>query len=124
MSLVESLGEFYPDRLIAGSFPLVVDVAKIAPSQTLKRGTVLGRITTSGQCVPVDSSKSDGSESVYAVLAEDIITTDAFSYAEVYFSGEFNKNNLVFGGTDTADKHKDNARKLSMFFRDSIKAVQ
>ncbi len=124
MGYAEILGSSTPDRLIAGQFPRIVEAAQIAPSQTLKRGTVLGRITENDYCVPVDSTAVDGSKDIFAILAEDITTDVSALYAEVYLTGEFNINSLVFGGTDTAATHKDSARKLDIFFRDSVKATQ
>jgi hypothetical protein len=124
MGYVETLGSTSPDRLIAGQFPQVLEAAQIAPSQVLKRGTVLGRITENGYCVAVNSAAVDGSKDIFAVLAEDITTDASALYAEVYLTGEFNINALFFGGSDTAATHKDNARKLCIFFRDSVKATQ
>jgi len=119
---IETLGTMEPDNLIAGPAERVMGIASIAPGQTLKRGTVLGKVVSSAQCVPVDKSKSDGSQTVYAVLADDITTDADAGSAEVYLSGEFNISSLVFGGESTAPDHEAEARDLGIYFRKTVGA--
>lgn len=121
MATIETLGTFVPDNLIAGSVDIVVDAVKLSASQTLKRGTALGKKTENGECVPVDSTKSDGSQDIFAVLIDDVVVGDTADYAEVYLSGEFSEGALIFGGNDTADKHRDKARDLGIYFRKTLK---
>lgn len=113
-----------PDNLIAGDFQVVTGVGTVASGQgVLKRGTVLGKVTASGNLVKVDSSKSTGEQTVYAVLAEDVDATSAAAAAPLYLTGAFNSRALVFGGADTAATHAAGARDLSIFFIDTVAAV-
>lgn len=123
---LQSSETFEPDNLFAGTqvASVVADEVTLAADQgVLVRGTVLGKVTSSGECVIVDSATegtSAGSGVVYAVLAEDTDTTGAATPAPAYFTGEYNERELVFGGTDTADDHRDAAKKIGIFFKDTI----
>ncbi|TCZ73049.1 head decoration protein [Paenibacillus albiflavus] len=106
------------DKLFAGGVAdVVTDVLTLKAGASYVRGMVLGVITTSDLAVPVDSSKSDGSEAAYAILADDINATTGNVVAPVYLTGEFNQAALIFGGTDTAAKHKKELRKIGIFLK-------
>lgn len=111
-----------PDNLFGGNVaPVVADKGLIVSGAgVLTRGTVLGLVTASGKLTIVDSSKSDGTETPYAVLAEDVDATSADKTCAVYLTGEFNIDKLVFGGSDTAATHKVNARKIGIFFKNTL----
>lgn len=111
-----------PDNLFGGNVaPVVADKGLIVSGAgALTRGTVLGLVTASGKLTIVDSSKSDGTETPYAVLAEDVDATSADKTCAVYLTGEFNIDKLVFGGSDTAATHKVNARKIGIFFKNTL----
>lgn len=116
------LDTFTPDNLFAGNvFPIVTDKGTITGA-SLVRGTVLGQITVGGKLVAVDSTKADGSQTVYAILAEDTDASGGDKIAPVYLTGEFNEASLTFGGTDTAADHKGDARTLSIFFKTAVSA--
>lgn len=56
----------------------------VAQNQTLEIGTVLGRVTASGQVVPADPSAADGSQTPIGILCERVVTgagQTAVSYA-------------------------------------------
>ncbi len=110
------------DNLFAGWVqPVNSDSMVIASGQgVLVRGTVLGKLTASGNGAIVDSSLTDGSETVYAVLAEDVDATSEDVEAPVYLTGEFNENELVFGGSDDADTHRTQSRNIGIFFKDVV----
>jgi hypothetical protein len=76
--------------------------------------------TTVGKCVVVDSTLTNGAQNAYAVLAEAVDATSADKEVGVYLTGEFNENSLVFGGTDTADTHRLECRKIGLFFKKAI----
>jgi hypothetical protein len=84
------------------------------------RGTVLGQITTSGKLKTVNSGSTDGSQAPYAVLAEDADATSADAPAPIYLTGEFDQNQLVFGGTDTVETHRKALRALSIFAKPAL----
>ena len=116
------LGTFTPDNLLAGDFPRVTQAVTVASGNVLLRGTVLGRITASGKCAAVDSTQEDGSESPFAVLVDDVDATSEDKPGLAYLTGEFNEESLIFGGTDTADDHRDGCRALSIFLKQPVKA--
>lgn len=127
MSLQESLGNFTPDNLFAGGIqPVVTGIETVLTGQgTLARGTVLGKVVASSKCVIVNSATqgaTPGSGIVYAVLAETVDTAAGDVVAPVYYTGEFNENALVFGGSDTANTHRTAARNVGIFFKDTVPA--
>ena len=108
------------DNLLAGDFPMITEEVTILTGNNLKRGTVLGKITASGKCVAVDSTKSDGSQTPFAVLAEDVDASSADQQGCAYLTGEFNSTSLIFGGTDTVSAHKSALRDLSIFAKNVL----
>lgn len=100
--------------------PVVTDTVNLKAGAAYSRGTVLGIITADDKAVDVDSTKTDGSQAPYAILAEDTDATDGDIVAPVYMTGEFNAAALTFGGTDTIATHKKELRTLGIF----AKAVQ
>lgn len=122
MSLAVEKNSFEPDNLFAGHVqPVVADeVTVVSGAGVLVRGTVLGKITASGKVNKVDSTKSDGSQTIYAILAEDVDATSADVAAPAYFTGEYNSRAVVFGGTDTVATHADAARARGIFFKDTV----
>lgn len=120
--LNNNVGNFSPDNLFAGQdVPVLMKSVKLKSGQgVVKRGTVLGVITATGLAVPVDSSKTDGSENADSILVADVDTAAGDIGAEAYISGHFNRKALVFGGTDTASKHETKLRELGIFLSDNI----
>lgn len=110
------------DNLFAGTQvqPVVADEVIVASGGgVVVRGTAIG-LNAAGKYEIVDS---DGTVTdVVAILAETVDTTDGDKAAPAYFTGEFNKNSIVFGGTDTADDHLDAARARGIFFKDAVSA--
>ncbi|MCY9511874.1 head decoration protein [Paenibacillus larvae] len=105
--------EMQYDNLIAGGVsPVVSKGETVKAGGAYLRGTVLGRIAEDGKLVPVDSSKTDGSEKPFAVLAETVDATKEDKAVAVYFTGEFNKDALIFGGSDTLDQHEVALREI------------
>lgn len=114
------------DNLFAGTQvqPVVADEVILDKSidDVVLRGTALGQITATGTFVPVDSSKTDGSEKVVCILAETVtVASTADKATAAYFTGEFNQNALIFGGSDTFADHKADARARGIFFKDTVK---
>jgi hypothetical protein len=70
--------------------------------------------------VLVDSSKADGSNIGHSVLAQAIDSTAGDVVAPAYIGGEFNSAAMTFGGTDTADTHKDPLRDLGIFLKSTV----
>lgn len=107
-----TIGTFKYDNLFAGTAEVVRDT--IIAGEELKRGDVVGIITQSGKAVKVDSTKSDGSEKPYGIVADDAV---ADKPVVLYLTGEFNENALNFGGTDTADTHRKALRDIGIFLK-------
>ncbi|MCB2200870.1 head decoration protein [bacterium] len=108
---------YTPDRLFAGDFPVVTREVTILTGEavSLSRGAVLGKITSGGKYALVDSTANDGSETAVAVLAEDVDATEADVVAVAYESGDFNEDELTFGGTDTIATHREAMHARSLF---------
>ncbi len=108
---------------VTSNVPVESESIVVASGQgVLTRGAVLGRITASSKGKLVDNAQTDGSQSIYAILAEDVDTTGGDVTSVVYLSGAFNSNALTFGGDDTAADHKDAARALSIYFKQAVPA--
>ncbi len=113
------------DKLIAGdNVWLVTNEGTILSGQgVLVRGTVLGRQTSGGKLVIVDSDGTDdGRRAPYAVLAEDVDATSADKKVVVYMTGEFNEDALVFGTGDTKETHRAALRLLNIHLKTTIPA--
>jgi len=122
MSNPNEIGTHSFDNLSAGCFDVVTGVVTLAASQTLKRGTVLGRLTSDLQAKPVDSSKTDGTQTPYGILLEDTVVGASAVPAPVALTGEFNGAALIFGGTDTVATHQAALRDLSIFVKTNTPA--
>jgi len=74
--------------------------------------------------VLVDNSKLDGTGIADCILVTETDTGDASPdddiYAEVYTSGHFNRQALVFGGNDNASDHEARLRELNIILSDNI----
>lgn len=122
-NLYQGLGKFTPDGLIAGTqVPVLVEGVTIASGQgLLRRGTVLGVVTSTGKSVAVNKAASDGSQNPRSILTDDIDATTEEVKTTAYISGEFNKNVLSFGGkTDKAADFELELRKLGIFLNNTL----
>lgn len=113
---------FNPDQLISGPLQVVTDTGVIAKSGVLKRGTILGMVTTSGEYVISKKDATDGSEIPCAILVDDVDTTTDAASGGLYLMGEFNQNRIIFDGAWTPAELKDALRQFSIFLRDSVQA--
>lgn len=121
-NLINEIGIFVPDNLINdANVPLITKSVKIKKGAKMKRGTVLGLLTAGGYGVAADSAKSDGSQTADCILADDVDATDGDCFVPAYSSGAFNRQALIFGGADTAEKHETKLRELGIFLKDNIK---
>ncbi len=95
-------GTYTPDALVAGNAHLLVArTVTIASGQNLKRGAVIGKITTGGKYQLSLSAASDGSQVPDLILAEDCDATGADAKALAYSRGDFNANALTLGTAHT-----------------------
>ena len=115
---MEQIGEFQYRPILAGDFPKVTEAVTLKAGAKYLLGSVLGK-DASGVCALVDSSKSNGTQVPYAVLAEDVDATAANAVGASWLTGEFERDRLIFGGTDTWQTHEKAARDVSIFFKDA-----
>ena len=102
---------------IAGTFPRVTAKRTVVSGAgALVAGSVLGKVTADGKLRLSLAAATDGSEDVYAVLAEDIDATSADKDATVYLSGEFRAAGLTLGTGHTAASTRDAARALGIYY--------
>lgn len=114
---------YTPDKLLAGDYPVVTDIVTILSGQNLARGACLGKITSGGKHVIVDSAGTDdGRRAPVAILAEACDASGGDKQAEVYLSGAFNESAVVFGGTDTAATHRVALRDLNIYLKKAVPA--
>jgi hypothetical protein len=107
-------------NLIAGAFPRVDRKLTVLTGQTLAAGTVLA-LDGAGKAVPVDSG-TPSIQNPVAILAHDVDTTGGDREAIAYYAGEFNEAALTFGGSDTADTHRDALRRLGIYLTNNVGA--
>ncbi|MBO2943574.1 hypothetical protein JJQ72_06230 [Paenibacillus sp. F411] len=103
------------DNLIAGMVqPIVTQSIIIEPATgaVFTRGTVMARTGFAADgtwiCTIVDSAAVGAAQKVpVAVLADEIVDASTVQQrATVYTQGEFNREALIFGGTDTIANHE------------------
>lgn len=70
--------------------------------------------------VAVDSTAIDGSNEPEAVLVEDIDATASDKIGVAYLTGEFQKDALIFGGTDVLATHESAMRNKNIFVKVAI----
>lgn len=94
---------FAPDNLLAGNAHLLVGrkVTIVSGQANLKRGSVLGKITTGGKYSLSASAAEDGSQAPDLILAEDCDATSGDKEALAYSRGDFNSNALILGAGHT-----------------------
>jgi hypothetical protein len=104
------------DNLLAGHVvPAVTDHVTVKKGQVYKKGTVIGMLDADRTCVAIDSSKTDGSQTPYGIIATEVDATTENKETVVYLTGQFNASKLIFGGTDTVDKQKRALRNVGIF---------
>lgn len=112
------------DELIGGTAitPMTanVTIAKLTAATELKRGTLLGVVTTSGKYAIVDSTVSTGEQVASVVLARDVAVGTADDVvATVYTRGLFNRSKLIVKqSADNATKHEAELRGVGIYLTD------
>ncbi len=121
--LANTIGTYEYDDLVAGgTMQVVTEPVKLKSGASYVRGTVLGKVTATGEATIVNSAASDGSQTPYGILADDVDSTGESKPAVAYLTGEFNEDALVFGGTDNAATHKRALRNIGIFLKTNTKA--
>lgn len=106
------------DKLVAaGNLAIETGAETIAAGQKLVRGTLLGRVDTDGTMKMVNKTAADGSQTLYAILAQDIDTTTAANVAAVFYVGNFNTDAMTVPAGEKAVDYKAQGRKIGLIFR-------
>lgn len=108
---------YIPDHLAAGAFPIVIDIGFVAADQVLKRGSVLGQATDSGEYLLCDAAATDGSETPSAILEMDVDTTDGALATPIRLTGEVLASQLTLGAGHSLAQIKAALRPLCLFVR-------
>lgn len=94
-----------------------IETVTVPANSTIKRGTVMGKITASGKYVTSLSASSDGSQIATTILAEDAVNDTALPVdikAVIYKKGTFNSLGVVFGTGQTLANTKDSLHNVSI----------
>lgn len=121
--------DFQNDDLLGGMvapFETVSVIVKSGAGVKLTRGSVLGVVGQEADgtyiVALVDSTKTDGSEKPFGVLADvEVDATTENKRATAYVTGEFNRAALKFGGTDTVTKHEQALRNIGIITKRVVK---
>lgn len=116
----ENVGNHIPDGLHAGDFPIRTEKVTVIAGQNLTRGALLGKISASGKVNLSLSAAGDGSQTPYAILAEDVDATSADKEATAYISGDFNQDAITYGTAHTAASVKAGLRSLNIYLHDPV----
>lgn len=115
------------DELLAGMVGPFITVSVIVREGAVhERGEVLGVVgqETDGTYIVdiVDSSSEDGSENPFGILADpEVDATEKAKRATAYVSGEYNRDALIFGGTDTIETHDLALRNIGIITKRVVK---
>ncbi|EEQ05174.1 hypothetical protein yberc0001_14880 [Yersinia bercovieri ATCC 43970] len=113
-----------PDQLISGTLQLVTDTGVIAQAVAIHlRGTVMGKITVSGEYIKSAKDADDGSEVPVAILVDDVDTTATSQRGGLYLMGQFNQNRIIHDASWTLAELKTALRTYSIFLEDSTQAT-
>lgn len=83
-------------QLFAGDFPRVRKaITIVSGAGVLLKGTVLGRVTASGNYDAYADAGAGGLDTARAILAEDVDATSADVNCVAYFAGDFNEAALT-----------------------------
>ncbi|GEP09817.1 head decoration protein [Methylobacterium gnaphalii] len=107
-----------PTALFAGAFPVRHRSVTIASGANtagtpLKRGTLLGRNSTTDKYVPCVKTANDGSQTPVAVLAAPVDAGSADVVGPAYFEGEFAAEIMVIDASWTVAQVQAALRQAS-----------
>lgn len=89
---------FVPDQLVANNPSLLLNEPAILLSgQNLKRGALLGKITTGGKFVLSASAAVDGSQTPVGILVDDTDATSGDKATIIYTRGDFTADAVIYG---------------------------
>ncbi|BCM83588.1 head decoration protein [Methylobacterium indicum] len=110
------------DYRFASPYPHMEGVVPLSAGQNLKEGSVLGKVTATGEYVLSCRTKengdlvTDGSEKPSVVLLRDCDATDGDKQPAVYLTGHFLTTFLKLGRGHTFPSVKDALRANNIFY--------
>ncbi len=117
MKMFEQIGEFKPDSLIAGNeFPILKEgIGLKAGYGVLKRGSLIMKENGAGYIAGTGEATE-----VFGILTDDVDTGEDEAGdnipATVYQTGEFNRDDVIVSGDNTAN-YEDDMRKAGIYLR-------
>jgi hypothetical protein len=105
-----------PNGLVVSSKDLFGDTVTIVSGQNLAAGAVVGQITTGGKYMLSASAAADGSQTPVGVLAAAVNASAGDQPGYVYFTGDFNAAECVFGAGHTAASIRRTAAQRGLKF--------
>ena len=119
---MSTLGQYTPDNLIAGDYPLKAVDITVKSGQSLERGALLGQITADQKYILSLAAASDGSETPVAILCDDVDASGGDKTATAYIKGQFNHNAVTFGTGHTFDSTKEALAQKGILLYDAVQA--
>ena len=117
MNYVEDHALYTPDQLADGDIK-VIEV--VIAAGNLVRGSVLGKVTASGNYLLSLSAAGDGSEVPSMILAEDVDASSDPKRAAAIAGGCVNEDELTFGTGHDADSVRDALRDVGIILTKSV----
>lgn len=91
------------DNLIVAGYPITNRDMTLLSGEVVTRGQVLGKVTASGKLRAYNTANSDGSETPYAVAADDTDATGGDTVIAPYIQAHVSQDALIFAATDDYD---------------------
>lgn len=113
------------DNLIAGTQKnLVTRPATVRTGESFSRGTLVGRLTSSGKWqVDAFANAANYSEFGIACEAVDTLTTGVEASTDVFVEGEFSENSIIYPYTDTAATWREKLASVGIYTRKTISVL-
>lgn len=115
-------GQYTPDNLHAGEFPVASVDGVILEGQNIERGAVLGRITASGKWRLSLSASDDGSQVPRAIALNAVDATEADKVGPIARTGDFNANAVILGAGHTVASVREGLADQNIYLRSTVSA--
>ena len=110
------------DNLFAGvKQPVTKKITIASGAGVLTRGSVLGKVTATGEYILSIATAVDGSQVPDCILSEDIDASTEAIETIAYFAGEFNQNALTLGSGHSVDSIWEGLRAKGIYLKESLK---
>lgn len=118
---VNDVGKCDRAEFVGGTkYPLITSTVELEAGQgKLKKGAILGRITSSNKFKLVDSTANDGSQVANCVLVHDA-ETDTSVHVTCYVSGQFKADQLYVKSDGDIFKHAEELRAGNIYITTEV----